>query len=333
MKASIKAITYVQPQETISSEEFSRQLPNTDIAKTENFVGCHVHHVAPEGTTASDLAVEAAKKLFSEYDTKPDDIDFVIFCTQCADYFMPSTACTIQSRLGIPQTAGAYDCDLGCSGYIYGLAQAKGLIFAGIAKNILLLTGDTPSKVIHPKDNNRLLFGDAASATLISDVDSGAEIEDFVFGTDGTGYDKIIIKNGAFRHHQLTGHAEKDDEGNLRYDDYFYMAGESVFNFTLDCVPKLVMDVEHKNRLTGEDIDYYIFHQPNKFMLNTIRKITRIPKDKFYVDIEENGNTTSSSVPIGLKRAWEAGKIHKGSTVMIAGFGVGLSWGGTILQF
>lgn len=111
------------------------------------------------------------------------------------------------------------------------------------------------------------------------------------------------------------------------------MAGESVFNFTLDCVPKLIKDVEAKNQLSDDDIDYYVFHQPNKFMLNTIRKITRIPKDKFYVDIEENGNTTSSTVPIGLKCSMESGKIHNGSTVMIAGFGVGLSWGGTILQF
>lgn len=271
MKACIKAIEFVQPEQTISSEEFQKLLPDTDVAKTEKVIGCHIHHVAPDKVSASDLAVEAAKKLFDKGNVNPKDIDFVIFCTQSADYFLPSTACVIQSRLGIPQTAGAYDFDLGCSGYVYGLAQAKGLIYAGIAKNILLLTGDTMSKNFHPEDNNRLLFGDAGTATLVTSM-GGAEIKDFVFGTDGTGADKLIIKNGASRHRKLTGYSEQDDEGNTRYDDYFYMAGESVFNFTLDCVPKLIKDVETKNQLSKDNIDYYVFHQPNKFMLNTIAR-------------------------------------------------------------
>lgn len=265
MKASIKAIEFVQPEQTISSEEFQKLLPDTDVAKTEKAIGCHTHHVAPDDVTASDLAVEAARKLFDKNGINPKDVDFVIFCTQSADYFLPSTACVIQSRLGIPQSSGAYDFDLGCSGYVYGLAQAKGLIYAGIAKNVLLLTGDTMSKDFHPKDNNRLLFGDAGTATLITQM-GGVEIKDFVFGTDGTGADKLIIKNGASRHRKLNGHSEQDDEGNTRYDDYFYMAGESVFNFTLDCVPKLIKDVVAKNHLSDDDIDYFVLHQPNKFI-------------------------------------------------------------------
>ena len=332
MEACIKAISYYQSENTITSEEFQKLLPKTDVAKTEKVIGVSEHHVAPEDVTASDLAVKAAKQLFNENGISPKNIDFVIFCTQSADYFLPSTACIIQARLGIPKTAGAYDYDLGCSGYIYGLAMAKGFIFAGIAKNILLLTGDTMSKYFYPEDNNRLLFGDAATATLVS-TEGKAEIGDFVLGSGGTGYDKLIIKNGASRHHKLTGNVSIDDSGSKRYDDYFYMDGESIFNFTLDCVPKLIKDVEVKNQLEDEDIDYYVFHQPNKFMMNTIRKITRIPKDKFYINIEQNGNTTSSTVPIGLCCSLKDGKIHKDATVMIAGFGVGLSWGGTILKF
>ncbi len=332
MKACIKAISFYQPEQIITSDEFQKLLPNTDVAKTEKVIGVLEHHVAPENITASDLAVKAAEQLFNENGINPKDIDFVIFCTQSADYFLPSTACIIQARLGIPKTAGAYDYDLGCSGYIYGLAMAKGFIFANIAKNVLLLTGDTMSKYFYPEDNNRLLFGDVATATLIS-TEGKAKIGDFVLGTDGTGYDKLIVQNGACRHHKLTGNVSIDDSGSKRYDDYFYMDGESIFNFTLDCVPKLIKDVEAKNQLEDEDIDYYVFHQPNKFMMNTIRKITRIPKDKFYIDIEQNGNTTSSTVPIGLRCSLKDGKIHEGFTVMIAGFGVGLSWGGTILKF
>ena len=332
MKACINAISFYQPEQIISGEEFQKLLPKTDVAKVEKVIGVLEHHVAPDNVTASDLAVKAAEKLFKENSIIPKDIDFIIFCTQSADYFLPSTACIIQSRLGIPKTAGAYDYDLGCSGYIYGLMMAKGFIFAGIAKNILLLTGDTMSKNFHPEDNNRLLFGDAATATLIS-TDGKAEIGDFVLGSDGTGYDKLIVKNGAFRHRKLTGKVCVDDSGNKRYEDFFYMDGESIFNFTLDCVPKLINDVNEKNHLHNDDIDYYVFHQPNKFMLNTIRKIVKIPKEKFYIDIEKNGNTTSSTVPIGLKKSIDAGNIHTGNVVMIAGFGVGLSWGGTVLKF
>lgn len=332
MKAYINAISFYQPEQLISSEEFQKLLPETNVAKVEKAIGVYEHHVVPDNVTASDLAIKAAEQLFKENNINPKDIDFVIFCTQSADYFLPSTACIIQSRLGISKTAGAYDYDLGCSGYIYGLAMAKGFIFADIAKNILLLTGDTMSKHFHPEDNNRLLFGDAATATLIS-TQGKAEIGDFVLESDGTGYDKLIVKNGACRHDKLTGNMSLDDSGNKQYDDYFYMDGESIFNFTLDCVPKLINNINQKNHSNSDEIDYYVFHQPNKFMLNTIRKIVKIPKDKFYINIEENGNTTSSTVPIGLKRSLDVGAIHEGSTVMIAGFGVGLSWGGTILKF
>jgi len=328
----IKAISYYLPEDTISTETLSKQLPNTDVSKTEKMVGVYEHRIAPKEVTAADLAVKAAEKLFNEYSIQPEEIDFVIFCTQSPDYFLPSSACIIQDKLNIPTTAGAFDFDLGCSGYVYGLAIAKGLVNTGIAKNILLLTRDTLSKTFHPKDNNRILFGDAATASIIS-IEGFAEIGDFSLGTDGSGYDKLIIKSGGARQHAPTGTHSQDEEGKDMYDDFFYMNGNGVFNFTLEVVPTLIKEIEAKNGIEGDKVDLFVFHQANKFMLNTIRKIAKLPKDKVYIDIDKSGNTTSSTIPIALKDALEINHINKNNVVLIAGFGVGLSWGGTILKF
>ena len=270
--------------------------------------------------------------MFEEWNIKPDIIDFIIFATQSPDHFLPASSCILQDRLGIPTTAGAFDFDLGCSGYAYGLAIAKSFVESGLATNVLLLTGDTISKYLHKEDKNRMLFGDYATASLIS-KDGFAEIGESVYGTDGSGYESIIVKNRASKHLLTTGNETVDDQENIRRDDYFYMNGEKVFNFTIDRVPKLIEDTLLKNGTDKDDIDYYVFHQANKFMLNTIRKVCGIAKDKFYINLENNGNTTSSSIPNGLKDCLDRNIIQKGQKVMIAGFGVGLSWSATVLKF
>jgi 3-oxoacyl-[acyl-carrier-protein] synthase-3 len=239
----------------------------------------------------------------------------------------------LQDRLGIPASAGAFDYNLGCSGCIYGMAMAKGLIAAGIAKNVLLLTAETYNKYLHPSDkSNRSIFGDGAAACLIS-TDGFAEIGEFVLGTDGSGANYLIVKTGAARQKAATGKFVEDDEGHMWYDDYLYMNGGAIFNFTLDAVPAMMTQILEKNGLEKDQIDYYVFHQANKFMLNTIRKVCVLPKDKFYVNLANTGNTVSSTVLIGLKDCMHNQTIKAGDKVMISGFGVGLSWGGTILKF
>lgn len=282
--------------------------------------------------TASDMAVKAGEKLFLENGISPHEIDFLLYCTQSPDYFMPSTSCIIQDRLGIPTTAGAFGYDLGCSGYVYGLAIANSFVESGLAKNVLLLTADTISKYLHPQDKNRLLFGDAASATLISSTGI-AGIGAFEKGTDGKGFEYIIIRNGGNRHREITGKSITDGNGNIHYEDYFDMDGESVFNFTVDRIPSLIEGCLEKNNLQKEDVGFYVFHQANKYMLNTLRKLNKLPKDDFFVDLSDTGNTTSTTVPIGLVKRLKTGNIHKDMNVMIAGFGVGLSWAATILKF
>lgn len=331
--AYIKAISFYLPEKVVTNEELLQEFPEWSIDKVAAKVGVNSRHVAGANETAGDLAEKAARKLFEEYSVDPKSIDFVLLCTQSPDYVLPSTACILQHRLGIPTTAGAFDYDLGCSGCVYGLAIAKGLVAGGIAKNILLLTAETYNKYLHPLDkSNRSIFGDGAAACLVS-TNGFAEIGDFSLGTDGSGAQSLIVETGAARHKNVTGKESIDDDGHVRREDYLYMDGSSVFNFTLDVVPAMMNEVFAKNGLEKDDIDYFVFHQANKFMLSTIRKVCSLPKEKFYLDLAETGNTVSSTVMIGLKQSLEKGCIMPGMKVMIAGFGVGLSWGGTILKF
>lgn len=331
--AYIKAISYYLPERVVTNEELVKAFPEWSVEKVAQKVGVNSRHLAASDETAGDMAEKAARKLFEEYHIQPESIDFLLLCTQSPDYFLPSTACILQDRLGIPTSAGAFDYNLGCSGCIYGMAVAKGLIAAGIAKNILLLTAETYNKYLHPEDkSNRSIFGDGAAACLIS-TEGFAEIQDFVLGTDGKGADNLIVKTGAARHMLPTGKSQEDDEGHIWYDDYLYMNGGAIFNFTLDAVPGMIQQLLEKHHLSQDDINYYVFHQANKFMLSTIRKFCVLPKDKFYINMENVGNTVSSTVLIGLKDCIERQVIKPNDTVMIAGFGVGLSWGGTILKF
>jgi 3-oxoacyl-[acyl-carrier-protein] synthase-3 len=331
--AFIKAISYYLPEKVVTNEDLVKEFPEWSVSKVAQKVGVDLRHLAAADETAGDMAEKAARKLFGEYQIDPKSIDFLMLCTQSPDYFLPSTACLLQNSLGIPTSAGAFDYNLGCSGCIYGLAMAKGLITAGIAKNVLLLTAETYNKYLHPSDkSNRSIFGDGAAACLIS-TDGFAEIGEFVLGTDGRGANNLIVKTGASRQKKVTGQFVEDDEGHIWYDDYLYMNGGAIFNFTLDTVPTLMKDVLEKNNLQKDEVDYFVFHQANKFMLNTIRKVCVLPKEKFYVNMSTMGNTVSSTVLIGLKECILNQTITAGDKVMISGFGVGLSWGGTILTF
>ncbi|MBQ3700909.1 MAG: ketoacyl-ACP synthase III [Prevotella sp.] len=330
--AFIKAISYYLPEKVVTNEELVKEFPEWSVDKVAQKVGVDSRHLAAENETAGDMAEKAARKLFEEYQFDPKTIDFLMLCTQSPDYFLPSTACLLQDRLGISTSAGAFDYNLGCSGCIYGMAMAKGLIAAGIAKNVLLLTAETYNKYLHPSDkSNRSIFGDGAAACLIS-TDGFAEIGEFSLGTDGSGANNLIVKTGAARQKDATGKYEEDDEGHIWYDDYLYMNGGGIFNFTLDVVPEMIGDILEKNRTAKDAIDYYIFHQANKFMLNTIRKVCMIPKEKYYVNLKKTGNTVSSTVFIGLKDCLDNHFIKAGDIVMLLGFGVGLSFGGTLLK-
>lgn len=334
MGAYIRAISYYLPERVITNEDLVKEFPEWDVEKVYNKVGVKERHLAGDTETAGDLAEKAALKLFEEYQVSPSDIDFLLLCTQSPDYRLPSTSCILQDRLRIPTSAGAFDYDLGCSGCIYGMAVAKGLIAAGLASNVLLLTAETYTKYLHPEDkSNRTIFGDGAAACLISKEKGLAEIGDFVFGTDGSGADNLIVKTQGARFQERTGLSTEDDDGHVNREDYLYMNGSAIFNFTLEQVPPMMKQLLEKSGLTKDEIDYFVFHQANKYMLSTIRKVCGISKDRFYIDLDHTGNTVSSTILIGLKDCLEQGLVRPGMKVMACGFGVGLSYGGTILHF
>ena len=331
--AYIKGISYYLPEKIVTNEELVKEFPEWSVEKVSQKVGVESRHIAAENETATDMAEKAALRLFEDYSIDPKSIDFLLLCTQSPDYFLPSSSCLLQDKLGIPTTAGAFDYNLGCSGCIYGMAVAKGLIAAGIAHNVLLLTAETYNKYLHPEDkSNRSIFGDGAAACLISSA-GFAEIGEFVLGTDGSGADNLIVKTGAARCKQVTGLSTEDSEGHIWRDDYLYMNGGNVFNFTLEVVPTMMSHLLEKSTLTKDEIDFFVFHQANKFMLNTIRKVCALPKDKFYIDLSNVGNTVSSTILIGLKESMNNETIKPGMKVMACGFGVGLSWGGMILNY
>ena len=331
--AFIKAISYYLPDKVLTNEELVKEFPEWSVEKVAEKVGVNSRHIAAENETAGDMAEKAARKLFDEYNIAPSEVDFILFCSQSSDYFLPSTACLLQHRLGISKATGAFDFNLGCSGCIYGMAVAKGLIAANIAKNVLLLTAETYTKYLHPQDkSNRSIFGDGAAACLIS-TEGLAEIGEFDLGTNGGGAESLILKTRAAREPEPNGKEFVDEEGHVRRDDFLYMNGSEVFNFTLDVVPAMMLNILNRNNLNQNFVDFYVFHQANKFMLNTIRKVCALPKEKFYINLNWTGNTVSSTVLIGLKDCIDNGVIKAGMNVMISGFGVGLSWGGTILRF
>lgn len=330
MEAYIKAISYYLPEKVVTNEQLVEEFPEWSVDKIAKKVGINERHIAADDETAGDMAYKAAEKLFQENGIKRDSIDFVLLCTQSPDYFLPSTSCIIQSRLGLPTKCGAFDFNLGCSGYEYGLAVAKGLIVSGVAKNVLLLTAETYNKHIHPKDKgNRTIFGDGASASLISS-DGFAKIGEFVLGSDGSGYDRLIHKTGAMRHYQPLNDFHEDENGTPLSSDHLYMDGKAIFDFTSDIVPPMIEETLAKHQLTMEDVDLFVFHQANRYMINYLRKLMEIDKDKFYVFMETVGNTVSSTIPIALCEAKKEGKLH--GNVVLAGFGVGLSYGATLLK-
>lgn len=333
MKVYIKAIAYNLPEKVLTNDKIAEEFPEWTVEKIDKKIGIKQRHVTEDGETASDLAVGAAEKLFAENNYDRSQIDYLIFVTQSPDYHLPTTACTIQTRLGLPQRLTAIDVNLGCNGFVAGLSLAKAVIMAGLAKNVLLLTGETYSKYMHERDkSNRTIFGDGAAATLVS-TEGIAEVGEFVIGTDGNGAENLIVKTGGARHPQPAGDLKFDEFGNPRSSDNLYMDGPAILNYSLDSIPQLVADVLEKNNVTMDDIDLHVYHQANTFLANLERRKLRIPEEKYYCNITNVGNTVSSTIPIGLRMAMEDGRLKQGMKVLSVAQGLGYTWGGMVLFF
>ncbi|NCA76738.1 MAG: ketoacyl-ACP synthase III [Alphaproteobacteria bacterium] len=319
-------IAYYLPATIVSNSDLEKEFPDWNAAKIEDKIGVRERHISSKDETALDMAFQVSKKILAEVD--PTIIDFVLLCTQSPDYFLPTSACILQDMLGLSKHCGALDFNLGCSGYIYGLAIAKGLLSTGIAHNILFLTSETYSKHTHPLDKaNRSIFGDGATATILNTQDI-EYIGEFELGTDGSGKRNLIVEAGGLR--MAFDKTIKDESllnGTFQSPNYLYMNGPEIFNFTIEQIPGVVESVLNKNKIDLEHIDYFIFHQANKYMLDYLRKKLKIPVDKFHNNILFTGNTVSSTIPIAIKDAMDENKIKSGSRLLLVGFGVGYSWG------
>lgn len=336
MRSYIRALEYYLPEQILTNEDIEGMFPGIKIEDLTRLTGVRERHIAAKDQTAADMAVLAAEKLFAENSILKDEVDFVILCTSMGDYISPASACIVQDRLDILKSAGALDFNQGCTGYVYGLSLAKGLVESGQATNVLLLTSETISKKIHPEDkSNMAIFGDGAAATLISASDDNKGIGEFVFGTDGSGFETIIIKHGGarFPYPDTASDDYKDKTGNTRNDGCFYMNGANVFTFSVNRAPEMIKDILDKNQLEQEDVRLFILHQANRIILESIFKKIGIRKDQEFYCLEKWGNTVQSTIPIALKEAMKQGEVTKGDKLVLAGFGVGLSWAGTVVEF
>ena len=320
--AEILGIEYYLPQYIETNKEIAEKFPDWTIEKIEAKTGIVERHIAAPTETASDLAYQAAEKLFTSGLCSRQDIDYLILCTESPDYILPSTACILQDRLKLKKSVGAFDFNLGCSGYIYGLSIAKGLIESGQASGILLLTADTYSKYIHPEDRSvRTIFGDGAAATYIRASNLAyPAISIPQLGTDGSGFKNLIIEQGGLRSPKINSHSEDRSQ-------FLHMNGPEIFNFTLQAVPSLIDQTLKASGKRLEDIDYFIFHQANHYMLEHLRIKIGIPKEKFCIDIRHYGNTVSSTIPIALSNTINNHLVKPGDNILLVGFGVGYSWG------
>lgn len=315
MKSFIKSISTYVPSVRITNKDIAERFPEWDSEKIFDKIGIKERYIAEPNEFVSDMSVKAIKKLAEENQIDLSTIDYFILCTQSPDFQLPTTACIIQDRVGLNKSCAAIDINQGCSGYIYGLSLASSLVASGSFKNVLLVTADMYSKAIHPDDKGNIsLFGDAATATLIS-TEGEYKIGKFTLGSDGSGASNLIVKNGATK--------QTKDGLSENLDNYLYMNGSAIFDFTSKNVPSLVNSNLEINNIAKEEIDMYVFHQANTFMLNFLRKRIGIDQDRFLLNMEHYGNTVSSSIPLAFKPSFGE-NFHK---VMFVGFGVGYSWG------
>ncbi len=326
--AAIGPIATYLPEKIETNADLKAQYPSWDLDLIEEKTGIAARHIAAPDQCSSDLGVLAAERLFQDYDIDRASIDFLLLCTQTPDYPLPTTACLLQQRLGLPVTTGALDFNLGCSGFVYGVSLANGLIQSGAARRVLLVTAETYSKFIHPDDRSlRTIFGDGAAATLL-DAAPRPALQGFCFGTDGSGADTLLVTRGGHRP-ETAAHRPRHRQ---RWQSDLYMDGPSLISFTVGAIPKLVDDVLTSAQLARDQVDYYIFHQATSKMLLQLQQRLELADAQMPIELADCGNTVSSTIPLVIERMRADGRLKPGVRSMLLGFGVGWSWAGCMWE-
>ena len=324
MNLKISAIAYHLPDIIEGVDVLQKDNPDWDMPKILDKTGIVTRHIAAEDETAVDLAIEAGKKLLQEDSVNGDEIDLLILVTQSPDYVLPTSACIIQDKLGLSKKCMAFDINLGCSGFVYALSVAGSLITTGVARKGVILCAETYSKYIANDDRTcRPIFSDGAAAVFVEQSETD-NIGPFEFGTDGSGAERLIVKGSGVREAcTITGRPH----GTLE------MHGSNVFLFTMNVVPNSIQKLLEQSSLTLEDVDLFVFHQASKLVIDNLVKKLSLNEEKVFTNYGSIGNTVSATIPIALKDAVTQGRLKNGDRVMVVGFGVGLSWGATLINW
>ena len=334
MSLIIKSIQYYLPDNIVTNEDIQKENPDWNLDKVSEKSGVYQRCIARENETAFDLSVKACDKLFQKNDKK--DIDGIIYCTQSPDYIMPSNSFLLHNYFNLENRVFAYDFNHACTGYIYCLAMANAFIKSGMATNILLVNADTYSKYINRKDRStRVLFGDGAAATIVKESNNNRGIIDIELESFGSGYDKFWIPAGGHRLPKTdsTSVEVENEKGNIRSKNDIEMDGFGVWSFINSVVPKQLDRLLKRNNIDKTEIDQFVFHQASLMTLKSIMRSMKLNEEQVFINITNIGNTVSASIPIALKDAMDQGEIKNGSTVILSGFGVGLSYGSILMEF
>ena len=331
---AIRGITSWLPEETLDNEQLIKEFGTWTTDKIYKKTGVVTRHIAERGKPMSYFLAEAGNKFFDEHpEITRDSIDMLVCCCEHRDYILPATACIVHRELGLRTTCGALDYDLGCSGYVYGLSVAKGYIASGIANRVLFIAGDLITHSINRLDKAiRTIFGDGCGVTLLEACDED-KVMGFDLGTDGNGWDSIIIEAGgtAVPISPETSVEMTNRFGNPHSKEQLFMDGRKVLEFSASVVPGSVDRALASAGLTKDDIDLVVFHQASLILLQKMREVLGVPEEKFVIDLEDRGNTTSATIPIALADCVASGRLKKGMKVLVSGFGVGLSWGTAVI--
>lgn len=280
---------------------------------------------------SSSFGAEVAELFFNRHGIERNSIDYLIFCTEGPDYIAPATSCIVQQKLKLPKSIGTFDLSFGCSGYTYGLLMSKALVESGIANKVLFITADIPTQGVSKRDPYlNFIFSDAASATLITNETKGYRLGKFACGTDGSGEQSLLVRNSGFNTSKDSDWYTDELTRDLRVGE-MAMNGEEIFRFSLKEVPGLIAQILEYNECEFDEIDLFIFHQASPIILKSLKRKLNIPDNKFFTNLVDVGNTVSASIPLCLKDAEENGVIKSDMKILIAGFGIGFSWSGTII--
>ncbi len=329
----LTGIAAAVPEQVFGLEQLSSEFGERDAQKINDLTGIRRRHITDANICTSDLCYAAALQLLSDLECNVATIDVLVMVTQTPDYILPATSCALHGRLNLPKSCSAFDLNLGCSGYVYGLWVVSQLLASGHLKRALLLVGDTISKLASPQDRSVApLFGDAGTATLLEYDPSAAEMV-FVMGTDGSGESHLIVPAGGFRNPRSSSTSERTarEGGNLRSDEDLYMNGNEIFAFTLREVPTMLESLLEAAGWSKDTPDAYVFHQANRFMLEHLSKRMKLPTDRVLYALQEFGNTSSASIPLTLVDQPPSSLKDGTSKLVLAGFGVGFSWAGVTL--